>query len=240
MPLVIHSNLKLNAFDYINSFTFFDDTQKQRLLFVQRTQHFSSCFRGAFAWIANYQLVLNATLKQAVCLDRHEYLIKKDSWSLIVKEIERTNDDKDNTLFYHGHTLPCFRDDGLCKATISTQFTIVWLPEEVFLIFLIPSFIGRMSKLIIRYCHFNHNNSHFPLEAPYHNCKSQSRFSRFDILPEKKRFAINIHLFLLPNTLIALLHMIKAFSFTLVNVILVNYLEMNNKIDSLLNLFLVN
>ena len=192
------NNPQLDAFNYSNSFTFFNDIQKQRLLETKqppfRITKLNTFHYGAFAWISNSQLVLNSTLKEkAVCWDRYEYIIEKDSWSLIVKEIEITYDDKDNKLIYHGHTLPCLHDDGFCKPTILTPFTIVWFPEDLCLIFSIHSFIGRMSKLNNRYWletehFFNNHSSTTSTDTPYHDTKSQTRLSRFEIFPENKMF----------------------------------------------------
>ena len=72
-------------------------------------------------------------------------IIEQDSRLLIVREIERTYDYKDNKPIYHEHTLPCLHDHGFCKPTILTPFTIVWFPEEFRLVVSIHSFIGRMS-----------------------------------------------------------------------------------------------
>ena len=192
------NNPQLDAFNYSNSFTFFNDIQKQRLLETKqppfRITKLNTFHYGAFAWISNSQLVLNSTIKEkAVCWDRYEYIIEKDSWSLIVKEIEITYDDKDNKLIYHGHTLPCLHDDGFCKPTILTPFTIVWFPEDLCLIFSIHSFIGRMSKLNNRYWletehFFNNHSSTTSTDTPYHDTKSQTRLSRFEIFPENKMF----------------------------------------------------
>ena len=75
------NNPQLNAFNYSNSFPFFEDIQKQRLLKTKqsfRIKKLNTFHYGAFAWIANSQLVLNATLKEKnVCWDRYEYFIKK-------------------------------------------------------------------------------------------------------------------------------------------------------------------
>ena len=52
---------KLNAFDYFNSFTFFDDIQKQRVFETKqpfRITKLNTFHYGAFAWIANSNLVL--------------------------------------------------------------------------------------------------------------------------------------------------------------------------------------
>ena len=173
------NNPQLDAFNYRNSFTLFNDIQKQRLLETKqpffRITKLNTFHFGAFAWIANSQLVINSTLKEkAVCWDRYEYILEKDSWSVIVKEIEITYDDKDNKLIYHEHTLPCLHDDGFCKPTILTPFTIVWFPEEFCLIFSIHSFVGRMSKLDNRYWleteHFFSNHaSTTSSDTPYHN-----------------------------------------------------------------------
>ena len=159
-------NPQHNAFAYSNSFPFFEDFQKQRLLETKqppfRITKSNTFHYGAFAWITNSQLVLNSTPEEkAVCWDRYEYIIEKDSWSLIFREIEITYDDKDNKLFYHGHTLHCPHDDGFCKPTILTTFPIVWFPEVLCLIFFIHFFIRRMSKKINRYWleteHFSNN-----------------------------------------------------------------------------------
>ena len=118
---------------------------------------------------------------------------KRSLWSLIVKEIETTYDDKDKKLIYHGHTLPCLHDDGFCKPTILTPFTIVWFPEEFRLMFSIHSFIGRMSKLNYRYLleteHFlNNHSSTTSSDTPYYDTKSPTSLSRFEIFPENKMF----------------------------------------------------
>ena len=88
-------NSQFNAIDYNNSFTFFDDIQKQRLLETKqppfRILMLNTFHYGAFAWVTNSQLVLKSTLKEkAVCWDRYEDLFEKDSWSLIIREIELT------------------------------------------------------------------------------------------------------------------------------------------------------
>ena len=60
------NNPQLDAVNYSNSFTFFDDIQKQRLLETKqppfRITKFNTFHYGAFAWITNSQLVLNSTL----------------------------------------------------------------------------------------------------------------------------------------------------------------------------------
>ena len=62
------NNPQLNAFNYSNSFTFFNDIQKQRLLETKqppfRITKLNTFHYGAFAWISNSQLVLNSTLKE--------------------------------------------------------------------------------------------------------------------------------------------------------------------------------
>ena len=237
------NNPQLNAFNYSNSFTFFNDIQKQRLLETKqspfRITKLNTFHYGAFAWISNSQLVLNSTLKEkAVCWDRYEYIIEKDSWSLIVKEIEITYDDKDNKLIYHGHTLPCLHDDGFCKPTILTPFTIVWFPEDLCLIFSIHSFIGRMSKLNNRYWL---ETEHFFITTPPQfqpillimipNLKPVSLVLKFSL--KIKCFVINRLLYILLNILIFLLHIKKDLICKLVNPILFNYRKMNNIINLL-------
>ena len=197
-PLKWINNPQLDAFKYANSFIFFNDIQKQRLLETKQPlfhiTKLNTFHSGAFAWIANSQKILNSTLKEkAVSWDRYEYIIEKDSWPLNVKEIEITNDDdEDNYLIYHGHTLP-LHDDCFYKPTILTPFTIVWFPEEPCLIFSIHSFIGRMSELINRYWletehFFNNHSSTTSSDTPYHDTKSQARISRFEFFPENKAF----------------------------------------------------
>ena len=132
---------------------------------------------------------------------------------------ELTYDDKNNKLIFHGHFLPCRHDDGFCKPTILTPFTIVWFPEDRSFIFSIHSFIGRMSKLNNRYWletehFFNNNKSHVSSKTPYHDSKSQTRLTRFEIFPEISpknfpRYAINPHHYIIPKILTSLLHMIQ-------------------------------
>ena len=79
-------NPQLNAFDYGKSFALFDVFQKERLLETKqptfRITKLNTFHYGAFAWITNSPLVLNSTLKEtAVCWDRYETIIEKDSWS---------------------------------------------------------------------------------------------------------------------------------------------------------------
>ena len=76
-------NPQLNAFDYSNSLTFFDDIQKRRILESKQPSFgitkLNTFYYGAFAWITN-SLVLNSTLKgKDVCWDRFENIIEKDS-----------------------------------------------------------------------------------------------------------------------------------------------------------------
>ena len=59
---------QLDVFNSSNSFTFFNDIQKQRLLETKqppfRIIKLNTFHYGAFAWIAISQLVLNSTLKE--------------------------------------------------------------------------------------------------------------------------------------------------------------------------------
>ena len=126
-----------------------------------------------------------------VCNDKHEYVIEKDSWYLIVREVELTYDEKENTLFNNGHTLPCLHDDGFCHPTILTPYTIVWFPDDLCLLFSIHSFIGRMSKLGNRYWleterFFDEsNNTHTP---PSDTNSDKNRLSCFETYPERRTF----------------------------------------------------
>ena len=85
-------------------------------------------------------------------LGGYEYKIEIGSWALIVREIERTYDHKDNKIFYHEHTLPCLLDDDFCEFIALTPFLIVCFSEELCLILAIHSSIGRMPELSNRYC----------------------------------------------------------------------------------------
>ena len=192
-------NPQLNSYNYNNSFTYFDDIVKQKTL-EEKQPHFkvrklNTFHYGAFAYITNSRkLVLDAKLKErSVCWDTYEYIIEKDSWSLIIREIELTYDDKENLLIYNGHTLPCYHNDGFCQPTILTPYTIVWFPQEFCLIFSIHNFIGRMSKINNRYWleteHF-FNESYLPHTPPtnYSDSQDKSRFSRFEIYPNTNTF----------------------------------------------------
>ena len=98
-----------------------------------------------------------------------------------------------NKLVYHGHTLPSLHDDGFGKSTNLPQFTLVWFPEELCLIFSNHAFIGRMYKLKTSYwleteLFFKINNSDVPLETHYHDSKSETQLFRFQTFPENKMF----------------------------------------------------
>ena len=126
-----------------------------------------------------------------VSKDKHEYIIEKDSWSLIVREVELTYDEKENTLIYDGHTLPYLHDDGFCHPRRLTPYTMVWFPDDLCLLFSIHSFNGRMSKIGIRYwleterffidCY----NTHTP---PSDANSNKTRLSRFEIYPQQRTF----------------------------------------------------
>ena len=64
---------QLNAFDYSNSLTYFDDIPKQRLLETKQPPFgktkINTFHYGAIAWIANSQLVLNSTLKKRLFVE---------------------------------------------------------------------------------------------------------------------------------------------------------------------------
>ena len=79
---------RLIAFEYINSFTFFDNFQTQRLRETKnyfRKNKTNIFHYGAFASITNSQLVFIATLNEkAVCWGRYEFIMEKDGWTSIV------------------------------------------------------------------------------------------------------------------------------------------------------------
>ena len=59
---------------------------------------------GTFVFIVNSNKILkNENGIKDVCLDNNQYTIEKDSWSLIVREIELTYDDKQNSIIFEGH-----------------------------------------------------------------------------------------------------------------------------------------
>ena len=97
------NNPQLDAFYYNNSFPFFKDIQKQRLLETKpppfRITKLNTFNYGAFARIANSQLVLNSTLKEkAVCWDRFQYIIEQDGLSLLKKSKSRMMIQKINSI----------------------------------------------------------------------------------------------------------------------------------------------
>ena len=143
-------NIELNHFNYNHSFTFFDDPAFQkRLETVQphfKTNILNAPTFGTFTYPTTSDWLPDPSKGlESKCRDKHKYYIIKHSWRLIIREIELTFDDKENTLIYNGHTLPCLHDDGFCQPTIITPFTIVWFPQDLCLIFSIHHFIGRMS-----------------------------------------------------------------------------------------------
>ena len=198
-------NKQLNTFTHNTSFTYFNDYHKQHTLETTgkqppfRIKELNTYHYGTFTYITNSQLIPDYSRGLAsVCWDKYEYKIEKDSWSLIVREVEITYDDKENTLIYDGHILPCLHDDGFCKPTILTPYTIVWFPEDLCLIFTINSFIGKMSKIHNRYWleteHFfnityNKNAPPTYSSLPNDNSNSdQTRLSRFEIFPNTNFF----------------------------------------------------
>ena len=50
-----------------------------------------------------------------------------------------------------GHTLPCYFADGFCKPTTKTPFTLVCFNDDYCLILTLQDFIGRMTKIEVRY-----------------------------------------------------------------------------------------
>ena len=88
----------------------------------------------------------------SLCKIDNEYLIDKDSRSIILEETSLGYVDEIDKIILAIHTLPCFHSDGFCTPTLKHPYTIVWFPEELCLIILISDFIGRMSKVINRYC----------------------------------------------------------------------------------------
>ena len=89
------NNPQLNSYKHINAFTFFDDIKKQQLLerYQPRFQitRLNTYQYGTFAYVHNSDLVLNVKYGATkVSKDKHEYIIEKDSWSLIAREVELT------------------------------------------------------------------------------------------------------------------------------------------------------
>ena len=141
--------------------------------------------------------------------DKHENVIEKDSWSLIVREVELTYDEKENILIYIDHTLPCLHGDGFCHPTILTPYTIVWFSDDLCLLFSIHSFIGRMSKIGNQYWleterFLNDSyNTHTPLQKQT-QIKIASLVLKY--IPNKELFATNPLLYILLNSLTSLFH----------------------------------
>ena len=67
---------------------------------------------GTYTYITNTQLILDASLdEKAVCLETQENNIEKDSWCIIVHEIEITYDDRKNVFIHDIHKLHCYPND---------------------------------------------------------------------------------------------------------------------------------
>ena len=164
---------------------------------------------GTFANVQKSDLVLNMKYGATkVCKDKHEYIIEKDFWSLIVRGVELTYDEKENTLIYNGHTLPCLHDDSFCHPRILTSCTIDWFPVDVCLSFSIHSFIGEISKIGNRYWleteRFFTNLTTLTLLQTPTQIKIASLVLKYIL--NKKPFATNPHHYILLNTLTSSFH----------------------------------
>ena len=49
------------------------------------------------------------------------------------------------------YILPCYHSDGFCKPTTRTPYTLTWFDETFCLIFRLPEFIERMTRIKDRY-----------------------------------------------------------------------------------------
>ena len=91
-------NTQPNSYNNNRSFTFSHDIKKQQ--FLERYQlrfqitRLNTYHSGTFACVHNTDLVLNMKYGATnICEEKHEYIIEKDSWSLIVLEVELTYDE---------------------------------------------------------------------------------------------------------------------------------------------------
>ena len=101
-----NNNPQFNSYNYNNSFTFFDEIKKQQRLEryqlrfqITRLNTYHFC---TFAYVHNSDLFLNMKYGPTnIWKDKQEYINEKDSWSVIVREVELTYDENENTLKYN-------------------------------------------------------------------------------------------------------------------------------------------
>ena len=158
------------------------------------------------------------------CPAHHQFEVNLVSWRLEISEVEFIYDDTANVMMIDGHTLPCYFEDGFCKPTTRTPFTLVWFNDGFCLIFKLQDFLGRMTKIEDRYwfetdsfVHSPHSinpKQHLVLKVQHihmftlliHNILTILVFHVLKYILQLKHFVVNQISFLLHNIQIFLLH----------------------------------
>ena len=136
----------------------------------------------------------------------HQFEVNLVSWRLKFSRVELTYDDTANVMIIDGHTLHCYFADSFCKLTTKTSFTLVWFSDDFCLIFTLQDFLGRMTKIEVRYwietdpfVHSPHSikpkttsgikgTAHPYVHAPHTQNPNNPSLSRFEVYPTAQTF----------------------------------------------------
>ena len=118
------------------------------------------------------------------CPTHHQFEVIV-SWRLEVSGIELKYDDTENAMIIEVYNLPCYFDDGFCKPTTKTLFTLIWFSYDFCLIFTLQDFIGRMTKFEDRYW--------IETDAPHTQNPHNPNLSRFEDFPNAQTFCGKPH-----------------------------------------------
>ena len=146
----------MNQYFYNGSFICFDrlsfQVQNEKNQTPFTLNKLNTVHNGVFTYQPNNcDSIMNTAKAKSKCKDDQEYLMDKDSWSLVFEELFLDYDDNLDKQILECHTLPYLHSDAFCKRTLQHRYTFVWFSEEIFSIFHISDFIGRMSKKNNRY-----------------------------------------------------------------------------------------
>ena len=150
-------NKILNNLNYNKTCTLLEDTYFQEQLERFQTPfavyQFNKMYTGTFTYMPADKTWIYDPLRNPHhnCPAHHQFEINLVSWRPAISEIEHTYDGTQNVIIIDGPTLPCYFNDGFCKPTTKTPFTLVWLSDDFCLIFTLQDFIGRMTKIDDRY-----------------------------------------------------------------------------------------
>ena len=134
--LVVTDTAELNQTSYNSFFNYFD-----RLSFQVQIEQKKTPFTVAKLNIVDtgvfthqpskYDWIAFTANSKSPCKDDVEYLLEKDSWSLINDGDFPDYDCKVEKPILAGYTLPCLHSDIFCQPTLKHPYTIAWFPEEL-------------------------------------------------------------------------------------------------------------